>query len=330
MNEYRKEKDSLSEVNVPIHALYGAQTSRAIQNFQISGRTAHPSLIRAFLRIKHAAAEANEKCQNLTPENARLITLAISEVIQIESQWKKHFPVDPYQAGAGTSQNMNINEVVANIANRIVGQALGTYSPIHPNDHVNRSQSTNDTFPTAMRLAVLEESTLLVEELKKLSGIFSAHATSWNSIAKSARTHLQDAVPIRLGQEFKAYSGTIEKLTQWLGQSREALRELGMGGSAAGTGLNVPPGFRQAVVEKLSSLTGENLRSAPDLCEAMQSQAPIGFYSSMLRLMALELTRICNDLRLLASGPSAGFAELFLPEVQPASSIMPGQENPSN
>ena len=330
MSQQREEHDSLGNIKVPADALYGAQTFRAVQNYPISGRTAHPALIRAYLRIKSAAAKANQECGVLDLQNAKLIQEAVEQLLKMpEKDWPEAFPVDPYQAGAGTSQNMNINEVVANVANRIAGKALGTYSPIHPNDHVNRSQSTNDSFPTAMRLAILETSGSLVQSLKQLSQAFSTKAKAWQLVPKSARTHLQDAVPMTLGQEFSAYALTIEKSAQWIEEGRKALRELGIGGSAAGTGLTVPKGYTPAIVTQLKKLTGEELRGAPQLCEAMQSQSPVTYYSSMLRLTAIELTRICNDLRLMASGPLTGLAEILLPAVQPGSSIMPGKVNPS-
>jgi aspartate ammonia-lyase len=224
---------------------------------------------------------------------------------------------------------MNINEVVANVANCSLSKDLGTYSPIHPNDDVNLSQSTNDGFPTAMRLAILEESKELVDQLRHLSRAFAELSWKNRDVPKSARTHLQDAVPMRLGQEFGAYAATCERLSRWFDQARNELRELGIGGSAAGTALNVPLGFREAVIQELMNLTHENLRGASDLFEAMQSQAPASFYSAILKTAALELTRICNDLRLLASGPMTCLAEITLPAVQPGSSIMPGKVNPS-
>jgi aspartate ammonia-lyase len=330
MTTHREEHDSLGKVRVPIHALYGAQTFRAMENYPISNKTAHSSLIRAYLRIKAAAASANSKCKVLELENSKLIRKAVDQLLATpEIEWPKIFPVDPYQAGAGTSQNMNVNEVVANVANQIAGKPLGTYSPIHPNDHVNRSQSTNDSFPTAMRLAILELSGFLSLELSKTSETLKKKADQWRLIPKSARTHLQDAVPMTLGQEFSAYSVTVEKCARWVEEARNQLRELGIGGSAAGTGLTVPKGYTSAILTELKTLTGENLRIASNLCEAMQSQSPVTYYSSMLRLMALEMTRICNDLRLMASGPMTGLAEILLPAVQPGSSIMPGKVNPS-
>jgi aspartate ammonia-lyase len=327
----RTEHDSLGNIQVPSTALYGAQTYRAVQNYPISNRTAHPALIRAYLRIKSAAATANEKCQVLDSDKAKLIVQAVDEILTqiLISTWSEVFPVDAYQAGAGTSQNMNMNEVVANVANRIVGKRIGTYLPIHPNDHVNRSQSTNDSFPTAMRLAILDTSSELVKSLQELSQSFHNKSETWKYIPKSARTHLQDAVPMTLGQEFKAYSLTIKKCATWIENGRDQLREVGIGGSAAGTGLTVPKGYTTVMSQQLSHLTGEKIRIAENLCEAMQSQFPVLFYSSMLRLSALELTRICNDLRLMASGPMTGLSEILLPAVQPGSSIMPGKVNPS-
>ena len=245
------------------------------------------------------------------------------------AEWATHFPVDPYQAGAGTSQNMNVNEVVANLANQMEGKPFGTYAPIHPNDHANCSQSTNDVFPTTMRLAVLESSGALKQELEALADAFLKKSIQWKGLLKSARTHLQDAVPMHLGEEFGAYAATLLRCAHWIETGRDALRELGIGGSAAGTGLNVPAKYPQRMVTELSRLTGEKLRLNPNLVEAMQSQSPSMLYSSMLRMVGLEMTRICNDLRLLASGPMTGLAEIILPSVQPGSSIMPGKVNPS-
>lgn len=330
MQNTRQEHDSLGVIEVPKNALYGAQTARALQNFKISGKFPHAALIHAFLRIKSAAAHANQISGVLKPELTHLIAQAVDELIVLPAdKLPEIFPVDPYQAGAGTSQNMNINEVIANVANRMSGGPLGSYDPIHPNDHVNRSQSTNDTFPTAMRIALLEASQRVETELSRTAQALHEKANAWHEIPKSGRTHLQDAVPMRLGQEIMAYSGTMSRCSLWIQKSREELRELGIGGSAAGTGLTVPASYAEAMVRELSKLTGEPLRSAPDLVEAMQSQAVVMHYSSMLRITALELTRICNDLRLLASGPMTGLAELQLPAVQPGSSIMPGKVNPS-
>jgi len=330
MTPHRIEHDSLGKIQVPHSALFGAQTQRAIENYCISQRTAHPALLRAYLRIKWAAAITNEHLKVIDPKISLLIQKAIQKILKMpETQWPLHFPVDPYQAGAGTSQNMNINEVVANVANQLAGFPLGSYQKIHPNDHVNRSQSTNDTFPTAMRLALLEVSEGLVDALQKASQVLRKKAHSWEKLPKAARTHLQDAVPMTLGQEFMAYSFTLKKCADWIELGRDALRDLGIGGSAAGTGLTVPRGYTQRMIKELEKLTQESLYSSENLIEAMQSQAHILFYSSMLKICAVEMTRLCNDWRLLASGPLTGLSELRLPAMQPGSSIMPGKVNPS-
>ncbi len=327
---FREETDSLGRVRVPSLALYGAQTMRALENFPISGRTAHPSLIRAYLRIKSAAAAANHKCGVLSKKRANLIQRAIREILTLdEHHWPNLFPVDPYQAGAGTSQNMNLNEVIANVANRRAKKKLGSDSPIHPNDHVNQSQSTNDTFPTATRLALLETSKELHQQLQLLSKALQKKAKTWERIPKAARTHLQDAVPMMLGQEFGAYSLTVSKCASEIESAREHLRDIGIGGSAAGTGLNVPSGYRRQIQNELELRCREKIRISKNLYESMQSQIPVTLYSSALRITAIELTRICNDLRLLCSGPLTGLAEIIPPAVQPGSSIMPGKVNPS-
>ncbi len=331
MMKIRFEEDSLGRMSVPAEAMYGAQTARALANFPISGLCASPALIRAYLQIKLAAARVNKTCQALPEGIPEQIIRTVQQILSSEQSWRELFPVDVYQAGAGTSQNMNINEVIANLANQLRAKEPGPVPlvAVHPNDHVNRSQSTNDTYPTAMRLALLESSKPLIEELRKLAKAFREKGQAWDNIPKSARTHLQDAVPIRLGQEMTAYGITVERCARWVEIGRDALRELGIGGSAAGTGLTVPDGFAPGMIQELESLTGEKLSLSGDLCEAMQSQSPVLLYSSMLRIMAAELTRICNDLRLLSSGPNTGFAEIILPAVQPGSSIMPGKVNPS-
>jgi len=329
-SEYRLEHDSLGEVKVPIDALYGAQTQRAVLNFPISGFKTHPSLIRAYLKIKQAATSANQLCGVLDENNSELIIAAIGELLTTNySKLPIIFPIDSYQAGAGTNLNMNLNEVIANLSNQKLGKPLGTYRPIHPNDHVNRSQSTNDSFPTAMRLALLDNSNELVSQSELLSRSLRKKAEKWAHIKKAGRTHLQDAVPMELGQEFGAYASCITRCVNWIQTARVGLRELGIGGSAIGTGLNVPSGFIPKILAELEKLTGEKLRPSSDLCEATQSQAGITYYSSCLKILALEVTRICNDLRLLASGPMTGLTEILLPAVQPGSSIMPGKVNPS-
>lgn len=324
----RIEKDGLGELPIPEDVYYGIQSFRASKNFPISGTQVHPELIKTFLLLKKACAVANEKAMALDAS----ISLAIQEAVDklLAEDYLKHFIVDAYQAGAGTSQNMNANEVIANKANVLLGGSLGTYDHVHPNDHVNMSQSTNDTYPTAMRLATLSLSKELVLELQKLSHAFKDKAHEFDMVIKSGRTHLQDAVPIRLGQEFGAYQTTIDHLIEILIYSQDYLRELGIGGSAVGTGINVPHGFRDYIlIELQESFKDDDIKLAADMCSAMQSQLPMMVFSNALRVSALELTRICNDLRLLSSGPANGLGEITLPSTQPGSSIMPGKVNPS-
>ncbi|MBW3670824.1 MAG: aspartate ammonia-lyase [Acidobacteria bacterium] len=247
----------------------------------------------------------------------------------ISPDYLDQFVVDVFQAGAGTSFHMNVNEVLANLANRSLGGTVGDYDPVHPNDHVNMGQSTNDTFPTATRVAILLYLRELLPVLADLASAFEAKGAEFSDVIKSGRTHLQDAVPVTLGQEFAAYGAAIRRSVRLLVDAADELRELGIGGSAVGTGINTAEGYRYVIVEHLSALTGLELESMSDLREAMQSQQPIASVSASLRNLALELTRISNDLRLLSSGPLTGLAEIILPEVQPGSSIMPGKVNPS-
>lgn len=324
----RIEKDGLGELQIPDDVYYGIQSYRASKNFQISGTQINNELIKTFLKLKKSAAIANFETKALDLEKSVAITKAVDKLLT--EDYQKHFIIDAYQAGAGTSQNMNANEVIANKANVLLGGALGTYSPIHPNDHVNMSQSTNDTYPTVMRLATLSLSKDLVRELHHLAVSFKNKSHEFDLVIKSGRTHLQDAVPIRLGQEFSAYQMTIERLIELVIFAQDSLRELGIGGSAVGTGINVPKGYVEAIIKILRlDFEDEDLRASPNMCYSMQSQLPMMVYSNALRICALELTRICNDLRLLSSGPSTGLSEINLPASQPGSSIMPGKVNPS-
>jgi aspartate ammonia-lyase len=283
-------------------------------------------LIRAYGLVKLASAEANLKLGMLPGRVGRAIARAAREVAT--GKLDSHFVVDVYQAGAGVSFHMNVNEVIANRAIELLGGRRGDYRVVHPNDHVNFGQSTNDTFPTAMRLASL----LLLREfypaLEELEEAFRRKQREFEGILKSGRTHLQDAVPIRLGQEFAAYAEALRQSRLHIGENAGLLRELGIGGSAVGTGLNAHPRFASLVVGRLARLTGLKLRPARDRCAAMQSQLPMAAVSASLRNLALELIRIANDLRLLSSGPTTGFAEISLPALQPGSSIMPGKVNP--
>ena len=323
----RIEKDSLGQKEVPADAYYGLQSVRAMENFPISGLRKHARMVDAMVMVKKAAAFANAELGLLKPEVSKAIGAAADEVLA--GKLRDHFVVDVYQMGAGTSFHMNVNEVLANRAIELLGGKKGDHSIVHPNDHVNMAQSTNDVIPTAMRIAgrlLLGE---LLPVLQDLQTALAAKAKEFDGILKSARTHLQDAVPIRLGQEFAAYAVTVGKCRGLIAAAAHSLEELGIGGSAAGTGLNTHPQYRFKLVEHLRAWTNINWRNAPDMREAMQSNLPIAEASSALRLLAIELIRICNDLRLLASGPTTGFAEIVLPAVQPGSSIMPGKVNPS-
>ncbi len=322
---YRTEKDSLGEVAVPENALYGAQTQRAVLNFPISGLRPWRAFIWSIATIKRAAAEVNRELGLLDTERAAAIVEAAQEVR--EGRWDDQFVVDPFQAGAGTSHNMNANEVIANRATQLLGGKLGQYL-INPNDHVNMAQSTNDTIPTAIRLGALWRLDELLEAIKALSGALREKAIEFDGIVKSGRTHLQDAVPVRLGQEFGAYARAVERDAERVRRSADGLRRLGIGGTAVGSGLNAHPEYHARMVIRLAELSGLSLYESDNLFESMQSMADIADFSASLRTLAVTLTRIANDFRLLASGPSTGLDEIRLPAVQPGSSIMPGKVNP--
>ncbi len=325
--EYRIEKDSLGDVQVPADAYYGSQAERSRQLFPISGLTEHPRMIEAYVLLKKACAQVNTELGLLDPEVGSAIVQAAEEILA--GRFHDQFPVDVFHMGAGTSFHMNVNEVLANRAEEILGGSLGKYEKVNPNDHPNFGQSTNDTFPTAMRMMSRSMLGDLLSAVDELSDAFDAKGEEFDDVLKSARTHLQDAVPIRLGQEFAAYAASIRKSKKWLVNAAHELEELGIGGSAAGTGLNTHPKFRTRVVELLAEETDIPYRPAEDLREAMQSNLAMASLAAGLRILCLELTRISNDLRLLCSGPLTGFAEIVLPAVQPGSSIMPGKINPS-
>ena len=326
MAETRKEKDSLGEVEVPMGALYGAQTARAVANFPISGMKASPFLIRALGMVKRAAAEVNLELGLITPVQGGAIVAAAQEVI--DGRWDGEFVVDVFQAGAGVSLHMNANEVIANRGGQFLGEALGSYEVVHPNDHVNYGQSTNDVFPTAMRLSVLLALQELGSVLDSLAEGFAAKGVEFAGVLKAGRTHMQDAVPITLGQEFAAYGVAVRKGLESVVWAADSLRELGLGGSAVGTGLNTHPAYRVKAVARLAEIAGVELAPAEDLRWAMQSCGCMAEVSGALRGLALEMVRISNDLRLLSSGPNTGFNEIHLPSLQPGSSIMPGKVNP--
>ncbi len=323
--ETRLEKDSLGEISVPANVLYGAQTQRAVENFPISGLKPWRAFIWSMATIKQAAAEVNRDLGMLDNELAAAITKAAREVV--EGKWEDQFVIDPFQAGAGTSQNMNTNEVIANRATQILGGKFGEYL-VNPNDHVNMAQSTNDTIPTAIRLGCLWRLDVLLAAIDDLGGALRQKAAEFDDVVKSGRTHLQDAVPVRLGQEFGAYARAVERDSERIRRSTQGLRRLGVGGTATGSGLNAHPEYHQRMVEKLKQLTRLELFTSDDLFESMQSMADIADFSASLRTLAITLTRIANDLRLLSSGPATGLDEIHLPAVQPGSSIMPGKVNP--
>lgn len=321
----RIEVDSLGEVHVPAQALYGAQTQRARENFQVSGRRPWRAFIWSMAIIKRAAAEVHAGLGLLDAARAAAIVEAAQEVAQ--GRWDEAFVVDPFQAGAGTSHNLNVNEVIANRATQRLGGALGEYR-VHPNDHVNMGQSTNDTIPTAIRLGCLWRLDELLAALDDLAAALRGRALAFDDVLKSGRTHLQDAVPMRLGQEFGAYARAVERDAERIRRAAEGLRRLGIGGTAVGTGLNAHPAYAGRMVERLAALTGLRLERSDDLFESMQSMADAADFSAALRTLALTLIRVANDLRLLASGPATGLDEIRLPAVQPGSSIMPGKVNP--
>jgi aspartate ammonia-lyase len=322
----RTEKDSLGTREIAGDRYYGIQTTRALENYPISGMRAHPTLIRAFGMVKEAAAEANRELGLVDTRIADAIIQAAKEVQQ--GKWNSEFVVDVFQAGAGVSFHMNTNEVIANRGVEFLGGELGDYSKVHPNDHVNYGQSTNDVFPTGMRLATLLDLQNLYPVLDSLVSALEKKGKEFHDILKSGRTHMQDAVPMRLGQEFAAYAGAVRRAEEAIRASAELLREVGLGGSAVGTGINTHPDYREKAIKNLGRISGQKLLPANDMRYAMQSNLPMAAVSSALRNLALEVIRISNDLRLLSSGPNTGFAEINLPALQPGSSIMPGKINP--
>ncbi len=322
---FRTERDSLGELAVPAEVLYGVQTQRAVQNFPISGLKPWRAFIWSMAVIKRAAAEVHRELGMLESEKAGAIAQAAQEVM--DGLWDAQFVVDPFQAGAGTSHHMNVNEVIANRATQILGGELGEYR-VHSNDDVNMAQSTNDVIPTAIRLGVLWRLDELLGAVNLLAEALYQKSTEFDEVVKSGRTHLQDAVPLRLGQEFGAYARAVERDGARIKRAAEGLRRLGIGGTATGTGLNAHPAYHARMVSRLAELTGLELHQSEDLFESMQSMADAADFSASLRTLAITLTRVANDFRLLSSGPATGLDEIHLPPVQPGSSIMPGKVNP--
>jgi len=327
MSATRVERDPLGELPVPSAALYGVQTERARQNFPISGLAPQPVFVDAVVWIKKAAALTHRETGRLETKLADAIVRAADEVLA--GQHRDQFVVDPYQAGAGTSHNMNANEVLANRANELLGGTRGSYTPVHPNDHVNMAQSTNDVIPTAIRLGALALVRGLLPVLDGLSQALTKKGTAFDHVLKSGRTHLQDATPIRLGQEFTAYGHTVQRNRERIARAAEDLKDLGIGGTAVGTGLNAEPAYPGLMVKQLRAITGLDVREGKDRVQLMQSMGDATALSGALRTYAVDLGKIASDIRLLASGPRTGLAEIRLPVVQPGSSIMPGKVNPS-
>jgi aspartate ammonia-lyase len=323
----RTEHDPLGEKAVPATALYGIQTLRAAENFPISGLRPLPAFVDAVVWIKRSAALVHKQTGRLEPRLADAIVQAADEILA--GRHRDQFIVDVYQAGAGTSHNMNCNEVLANRANEILGSARGTYQPVHPNDHVNMAQSTNDVIPTAMRLATLATLPRTLAALDRLAASLLAKGVEFDAILKSGRTHLQDATPIRLGQEFTAYGHTVERHRKKITEAADWLREMNIGGTAVGTGINAEVEYPELMVRHLQQISGLELRVGRDRVQLMQSMGDIATISGALRAYVLDLNKIANDIRMLASGPRTGLAEILLPAVQPGSSIMPGKVNPS-
>ena len=322
----RTESDPLGNLDVPSDALYGIQTQRAVLNFPISGVPPHPAFVWATVLIKKAAALTHKETGRLDTKLADTIVKAADEVL--EGKHPDQFVVDVFQAGAGTSHNMNANEILANRANELLGGARGAYDPVHPNDHVNMAQSTNDVIPTAIALSALRLLTSLYEALDALSGSLKQKSKDWDGIVKSGRTHVQDATPIRLGQEFSAYSLAVARGKEHITAAAIPVQELSIGGTAVGSGLNAEPEYQKRVVEIIGDLSGLTVRRSANLFYSMQSMSRFALLSGALKSLAVDLSKIANDIRLLGSGPRTGLSEIRLPAVQPGSSIMPGKVNP--
>ena len=324
----RIEHDTMGEVEVPSQALWGAQTQRSIQNFKIGNEHLPRPLIRAMGLVKKAAALTNAELQQIPQDLSQYIVDAADEVIA--GQWDEQFPLVIWQTGSGTQSNMNCNEVIANIANQKLGNPLGSQRPVHPNDHVNRAQSTNDSFPTAIHVAAsLHIHELLIPAVKQLRNTLEQKAVAFADIVKIGRTHLQDATPLTLGQEFSAYVTQLDHGLKRIDQALQWLYELPLGGTAVGTGLNAHPDYAVAAAAQLKEITGINFVTAPNKFEALAGRDAIVFASGALKTLAASLNKIANDIRWLASGPRCGFGELSIPENEPGSSIMPGKVNPT-
>ncbi|MDF0720034.1 aspartate ammonia-lyase [Kaistella sp. PBT33-4] len=328
MENYRKESDLLGELSVPVNAYYGVQTQRAIENFKISGQllSSYPEFIRGLAFVKKAAAKTNYELGLLDEQLYHKIAEVCDELL--EGQLHDQFPIDMIQGGAGTSVNMNANEVIANRVLEKMGKNRGDYQFCSPNDHINLSQSTNDAYPTAIKLALIQMNQKLVEKVKTTVSAFRAKGAEFHDVLKMGRTQLQDAVPMTLGQEFEAFAANLQEDIEKLNNNAKLFVEVNMGATAIGTGLNAPLGYARLCAENLAEITGLPIVSAPNLVEATPDTGSYVIYSSATKRLAVKLSKICNDLRLLSSGPRAGLFEINLPPMQPGSSIMPGKVNP--
>lgn len=328
MENFRNESDLLGTLQVPANAYYGIQTQRAIENFKISGQflSSYPHFIKALAMVKKAAAKTNYELGMMEDSLYRKISESCDDLIA--GKYHDQFPIDMIQGGAGTSINMNANEVIANLVLEKMGKEKGDYQFCSPNDHINLSQSTNDAYPTAIKLALLHMNKDLVDKLKKIIGAFRQKGVEFNKVIKMGRTQLQDAVPMTLGQEFEAYAATLEEDISKLNSNANLFTEINMGATAIGTGINAPIGYANLCAKNLNQISSYPIVSAPNLVEATPDTGSYVIYSSAMKRLAVKLSKICNDLRLLSSGPRAGFFEINLPPVQPGSSIMPGKVNP--
>lgn len=324
---FRIDKDSLGEFKVPDNAYYGPFTARALEQYNVTGNKSHLNLIKAYVMIKRSAALTNYELQILDERIARAIIQVCDEILS--GQFLDQFVVDAINSGAGTAVNMNTNEIIANRALEILGKSKGDYRIISPNDHVNMSQSSNDTFPTAMHIAILMNINLVIKSLEVMIASLKIKSIDFKNIIKIGRTHLMDAIPVTLGSEFEVYAYALERAKEEIINSQRKLEFIGIGGTAVGTGVNTPKGYREKIVKHLSNISGLNLKMSENLYFFLQSKFDIADFSSGLRNLAIELIKMANDLRLMASGPIAGLAEILIPAVHAGSSIMPGKVNPS-
>ena len=323
----RTDHDSLGSVKIPSNAYYGPFTGRAIKQYHVTGKTAHPNLIKSFVMIKRSAAIANMKTKAINRKQALAIVKACDSILKGKAQ--DQFVVDMINSGAGTAFNMNTNEVISNVALRVLGKRQGQYQFLHPNDHVNMSQSSNDTYPTAMHMAILFSLENLIPQIEKLIKSLERKAKKFSKFKKLGRTHLMDALPVTLGDEFGAYATSLTNAKDSIINSKKQLEQVALGGTAVGTGANTPRGYRKIAISELSRISKLNLKPEKDMQYSLQSKFPVTNTSSALKNFAIELGKISNDIRLMASGPIAGLGELGIPAVHAGSSIMPGKVNPS-